>query len=165
MAMREYWLREMYRLPVSVRADYVRVLDRILTDLPRRWSRVSGVPFLWYELASPDGTVHIERTSARLLCADGGYPDEFSRWIGSSVTRRAHRGRCAALVKGDKIGAKMSPLPFNVRVNDTRADVILAHADQRWNTGLSLPFSRGVLRRMTFDYDVHELMKQTRESL
>jgi hypothetical protein len=147
---------ELDTLPPEVRADYLRILATVVADMPRRWHRFTGVPFVWYTIDNPGAAVRVEPTNAAKLCDEGGYPDEFSRWIGSVVLRRTREARCVALGKGNAIGAKMSPIPFGRA--DTRVDVIGHHVDRPLSSGFSLPFTRSgvVFKRIRFAPEVHQ---------
>lgn len=136
-----FMLRQLRALDPAVRADVLRVLDRVVRDLPAHWRRRKGVPQLMVFLDGP-AAVRVERITFREMSRHG-YLDEFSRWSASVPAARAEDQGCAALVYGDRIHARINRIgPFGSawHLPDTRVDVRTVHRELRVSPTFSLPF-------------------------
>ncbi|MFD8424409.1 hypothetical protein [Streptomyces sp. NPDC059466] len=136
-----FLLGQLRALEPAVRADVLRVLDRVVRDLPAHWRRRKGVPRLMVSLDGP-AAVRVERISFAEMSRHG-YLDEFSRWSASVPAARADAHGCAALVYGDRIHARINRIgPFGSawHLPDTRVDVRTVHRDLRVSPTFSLPF-------------------------
>ncbi|MFG2479187.1 hypothetical protein [Streptomyces fagopyri] len=134
-------LGQLRALEPPVRADVVRVLDRVVRDLPAHWRRRRGVPRLVVFLDGP-ASVRVKRITFGELSRHG-YLDEFSRWSAAVPAARAEDHGCAALVYGDRIHARINRIgPFGSawHLPDTRVDVRTVHRDLRTSPTFSLPF-------------------------
>lgn len=162
-----YTLRELRTLAPAVRADVLRVLDRVVLDLPAHWSRREGIPQL---LVFPDrqGNARTRRTGLRDL-ARHGFLDEFHRWAAGVPAETAREHGCAALVYGDRIHARINRIgPFGSArfLPDTRAQVLVAHRDLRRGPAFSFPFDvegRLFPRLVLHDW-VHETLDRARRA-
>ncbi|MFJ8907856.1 hypothetical protein ACIRIU_23115 [Streptomyces sp. NPDC102351] len=136
-----YTLDTLRAVDPAARADVLRVLDRVVRDLPGRWSRGRGVPRLMVSLDGHGGA-RTERTELRELSRHG-YLDELQRWVDAVPWDRAREHGCAALVYGDRIHARINRIgPYGAPrfVPDTHAHVRLAHRDVRGTLGFAFPF-------------------------
>ncbi len=134
-------LEELRALAPAVRTDVLRVLDRVVLEVPAHWSRRKGVPQLMV-LLDGRGDARTERTGLREL-ARHGFLDEFHRWVRGVPAGRAEEHGCAALVFGDRIHARINRIgPFGSPrlFPDTRVHVELAHRDLRRGLAFSFPF-------------------------
>ncbi|MEU0038482.1 hypothetical protein [Streptomyces sp. NPDC006333] len=152
-------------LDPAVRADVLRVLDRVVRDLPAHWRRRKGVPQLMVFLDGP-ATVRVERITFGEL-SRYGYLDEFSRWAAAVPAARAEGHGCAALVYGDRVHARINRIgPFGSawHLPDTRVDVRTAHRDLRTSPTFSLPFEveGRLFPRLVFPAWVSDTLTQAR---
>lgn len=160
-----YTLDELRKLDPAVRADVLCVLERVVADLPDRWSRRGGVPQLMVVLDGRGGA-RTERTGLREL-AGYGYLDEFHRWERGVPAARAREHGCAALVYGDRIHARINRIgPFGSPrfAPDTRVHVRVAHRELPLAPGFSFPFRTGggLFPRLVFHDWVPETLDRAR---
>jgi hypothetical protein len=152
-------------VPAPVRADYLRVLDAVVRTVETRWRRSSGVPLLWFTLDATESGVQVTPTSLADLSVHG-YLDEFSRWVDGAVAAKTRKHRCAALVHGDRVHARIAfPIGAGWWAPDTFVAVRLHHVDRRLGTYLSLPFTRRgkIFQRLRFDETVPTRLARAQE--
>ncbi|MEU1529713.1 hypothetical protein [Streptomyces fagopyri] len=152
-------------LEPPVRADVLRVLDRVVRDLPAHWRRRKGVPRLMVVLDGP-AAVRVETITFGELSRHG-YLDEFSRWAAAVPAARAADHGCAALVYGDRIHARINrigPIGSAWHLPDTRVHVRVAHRDLRVSPTFSLPFEveGRLIPRLVFPVWVSDTLTRAR---
>ncbi|GGQ13151.1 hypothetical protein GCM10010266_40220 [Streptomyces griseomycini] len=161
-----FMLRRLQELDPAVRADVLRVLDRVVRGLPAHWRRRKGVPQLMVFLDGPEN-VRMERTTFREL-SEHGYLDEFSRWAAGVPAAKAKEHGCAALVYGDRVHARIFQVgPFGSawHLPDVRVDVCTAHRDLRLCQTFSLDFEveGRFFPRLVFKEWVHDAIARARQ--
>lgn len=162
-------LRELRALSPAVRTDFLRVLDGVVGALPAHWRRGKGVPQLWVFLDGPEDSpvVRVERTSLREL-SEHGYLDEFSRWAPSLAVSKAREGRCAALIYGNRVHARIwqiGPWGSGRHLPDTFACVFIGHRELGTYRYFSLDFEvhGRLFPRLAFPESVLDLLARARQ--
>jgi hypothetical protein len=158
-------LGTMDRLSGPVRADYLRILERMLEEVPARRLSVLSVPVLWLTIGERDNDdVRVERVDVAELYRRNGYTEDFRVWVESAVRSRLAGARCAALVCNDRmsgpvpgpvVGALLGPSERAVHVH-------AAHRDDRRAFRDTFPFRRGPLRRVRFTPEVYQGLASAR---
>lgn len=150
-----------------MRVDVLRVLDCVGRGLPVHWRRRRGVPQLMVFLDGPED-VRMERITLREL-SEHGYLDEFSRWVSSVPVSKAREHRCAALVYGDRIHARINQVgPFGSgwHLPDTFVCVRIAHRDLSMSRSFSLKFDveGRLFPRLVFHQSLFDTIARARQS-
>ncbi|MFJ6198352.1 hypothetical protein [Micromonospora sp. NPDC092111] len=160
-------LRTLDRLPGPVRADYLRIVERMVDEVTARPASVLSVPVLWLTLGPADtDDIRVERVDLGELYRRHGYAERFGHWVESAVRQRMAGGRCGALVCHDRmsgpvpgplLGAMLGPRERHVHLHATHRDDPRAF----WDT---FPIRRRPLRRIRFAPEVRQQVAQARRA-
>ncbi|TDC40658.1 hypothetical protein E1211_00685 [Micromonospora sp. 15K316] len=158
-------LGSLERAPAQVRTDYLRIVERMMAEVPRRWVSRLSVPVLWLTLGSHGGDgIEVEPTDVYTLSRRHGYPDEFHRWVTSAVRSRVDEtgARCAALVCHSGMGSTVQGPLLRALTGPPDREVHLygAHRDHQRPFSDVFEIQRGPLRRPRFTHEVHQRLAE-----
>ncbi|WP_424642240.1 hypothetical protein [Embleya sp. AB8] len=159
------WLRE---LPPDVRSDVIDVLTALVADVPRRirHTEYPRIPLMRVSVCTAGDRPRVE--VLRPVDLQGGYWDEFSRWIVGSAAKLLSDRRCGILSYGTSVhdlGPKWAAYALGGPARRDRA--VIVHVRHECGVGkvISLPvlFRNPVWARMRFHPAVHTLLANARE--
>ncbi|MEU4678918.1 hypothetical protein [Micromonospora sp. NPDC023737] len=161
-------LESLERSPDQVRADYLRVLERMMAEVPRRWQSRLSVPVLWLTLDSGSNDIEVEPTDVYQMAREHGYPDEFHRWVTSAVQSRLSEtgARCALLASHSGMSSSVQGPILRALTGppDRRVHLHGAHQDHRRPFRDDFAIRRGPLLRARFTPEVHQRLADIRRS-